>query len=108
MSTTGRPAGDVPHSPPLAQAAGAPDRCAVPRARPLTHLLYLHGFRSSPQSFKARAMGQWLAAQRPDVHWWCPQLPPSPREAMALVFGELARWPVERMAVMGKIGRAHV
>jgi predicted esterase YcpF (UPF0227 family) len=67
----------------------------------ISHLLYLHGFRSSPKSFKARFMADWLQRHRPDVHWWCPQLPPSPREAMDLVFGELARWPPERMAVMG-------
>ncbi|HET9822821.1 MAG TPA: YqiA/YcfP family alpha/beta fold hydrolase [Burkholderiaceae bacterium] len=66
-----------------------------------THLLYLHGFRSSPKSFKAQRMADWLARQRPGVRWWCPQLPPSPREAMDLVFAELARWPVEHMAVMG-------
>ena len=69
--------------------------------KPTTHLLYLHGFRSSPQSTKARLTAAWLAAHRPEVHWWCPQLPPSPREAMAQVFGELAGWPRERMAVVG-------
>ena len=42
-----------------------------------THLLYLHGFRSSPQSFKARRLCDWLALNRPEVHWWCPQLPAS-------------------------------
>ncbi|MBS1163544.1 MAG: hypothetical protein H6R03_1440 [Burkholderiaceae bacterium] len=51
----------------------------------MTHLLYLHGFRSSPSSFKAQRLQDWLAAHRPEVRWWCPQLPPSPREAMALV-----------------------
>jgi hypothetical protein len=66
-----------------------------------THLLYLHGFRSSPASFKARHMHGWLAAHRPQVHWWCPQLPPSPREAMALVGETLAAWPIDRMAVVG-------
>jgi predicted esterase YcpF (UPF0227 family) len=66
-----------------------------------SHLLYLHGFRSSPKSFKARLMADWLQRHRAEVHWWCPQLPPSPREAMELVFAELARWPVEHMAVMG-------
>jgi len=66
-----------------------------------THLLYLHGFRSSPKSFKARLMADWLARHRPDVTWWCPQLPPSPREGMDMVLAELARWPVEHMAVMG-------
>jgi predicted esterase YcpF (UPF0227 family) len=66
-----------------------------------THVLYLHGFRSSPLSAKARTMGTWMRAHRPEVRWWCPQLPPSPREAMALVFEQLASWPVERIAVVG-------
>lgn len=68
---------------------------------PPTHLLYLHGFRSSPQSFKARRLAAWLAQHRPDVTWWCPQLPPSPREAMALVQGGTAGWPAGSSAVLG-------
>jgi uncharacterized protein len=67
----------------------------------VTHLLYLHGFRSSPQSLKARMVADWLQRHRPDVRWWCPQLPPSPREAVNLLFDELGRWPAERLAVMG-------
>lgn len=67
----------------------------------ISHLLYLHGFRSSPKSAKARITGEWIAAHRPDVHWWCPQLPPSPREAMALVEQGVADWPRETMAVVG-------
>lgn len=66
-----------------------------------THLLYLHGFRSSPQSFKAQRMHAWMQAHRPDVVWWCPQLPPSPREAVDLVTQGTAAWPHERMAVVG-------
>ncbi len=66
-----------------------------------THLLYLHGFRSSPQSTKARRMAAWVREHRPDLHWWCPQLPPSPREAIALVERGLVQWPVEQMAVIG-------
>jgi len=66
-----------------------------------THLLYLHGFRSSPQSFKAQRLQGWLAAHRPHVHWWCPQLPPSPREAMALVRTGTDGWPQEGSAVLG-------
>ncbi len=69
--------------------------------QPLTHLLYLHGFRSSPQSLKARTMARHMAAQHPQVHWWCPQLPPSPREAMALVMEGIADWPCASMAVIG-------
>jgi hypothetical protein len=70
-------------------------------ARPLTHLLYLHGFRSSPQSTKARKVAAWMAVHRPDVAWWCPQLPPSPKAAMAEVLGTVDAWPESGMAVVG-------
>ena len=66
-----------------------------------THLLYLHGFRSSPRSFKAQRLQAWLAAHRPEVHWWCPQLPPSPRAAMALVRQGIEAWPAASSAVLG-------
>ncbi len=66
-----------------------------------THLLYLHGFRSSPRSAKARLVQQRMAAQHPDVTLWTPQLPPSPREAMTLVMQGIADWPRDRMAVIG-------
>jgi predicted esterase YcpF (UPF0227 family) len=68
---------------------------------PTTHLLYLHGFRSSPQSAKARQVAARVARDHPQVTWWCPQLPPSPREAMALVMDGIAAWPREAMAVVG-------
>ena len=68
---------------------------------PITHLLYLHGFRSSPQSAKARQTAAWVQANRPDVRWWCPQLPPSPREAMALLHEGIAGWRAERTGVIG-------
>jgi len=68
---------------------------------PLTHLLYLHGFRSSPLSTKARRVAQWLAENRPDVVWYCPQLPPSPAEAMRTVLAHVAGWPREGMGAIG-------
>lgn len=68
---------------------------------PTTHLLYLHGFRSSPQSAKARVMAAQMAARHPAVHWWCPQLPPSPCAAAALIAQGTADWPVDGMAVVG-------
>ncbi|MEI8170990.1 MAG: YqiA/YcfP family alpha/beta fold hydrolase [Rhodoferax sp.] len=67
----------------------------------LTHLLYLHGFRSSPQSAKARVMAQLMAEKHPDIHWWCPQLPPSPKEAMAMLTKGIQHWPRASMAVIG-------
>jgi predicted esterase YcpF (UPF0227 family) len=66
-----------------------------------THLLYLHGFRSSPRSFKAQRMAAWVRQHEPHVHWWCPQLPPSPRDAVRHVFDGIAAWPVDRTAVVG-------
>jgi predicted esterase YcpF (UPF0227 family) len=66
----------------------------------LSHLLYLHGFRSSPASAKAVRMAQWAATQ-PGLVFACPQLPPLPRDAMALVAALVAGWPAEGAAVIG-------
>jgi predicted esterase YcpF (UPF0227 family) len=68
---------------------------------PITHLLYLHGFRSSPQSTKARRVAAWIQAHRADIVWACPQLPASPRQAIERVADVTANWPRERMAVIG-------
>jgi predicted esterase YcpF (UPF0227 family) len=65
------------------------------------HLLYLHGFRSSPESMKARMTAAWVQQHRPDIEWWCPQLPPSPADAMALLWDRLAAWPATQSAVIG-------
>jgi predicted esterase YcpF (UPF0227 family) len=67
----------------------------------VTHVLYLHGFRSSPQSTKARQMATLMAERHPSVTWWCPQLPPSPQAAAALIAQGTADWPAQTMAVMG-------
>ncbi|MDR7305933.1 YqiA/YcfP family alpha/beta fold hydrolase [Rhodoferax saidenbachensis] len=72
-----------------------------PTNSPITHLLYLHGFRSSPQSTKARALAAHMATHHPQVHWWCPQLPPSPQAAMDVLLAGIATWPQETMAVVG-------
>jgi predicted esterase YcpF (UPF0227 family) len=69
--------------------------------KPITHLLYLHGFRSSPRSAKAQRMAAWVARHRTDLHWWCPQLPASPREALTQVLEGVAAWPRDAMAVIG-------
>jgi uncharacterized protein len=67
----------------------------------VTHLLYLHGFRSSPQSTKARQVAARVAERHPTVTWWCPQLPPSPKLAMQMVMQGIAAWPDASMAVIG-------
>ena len=68
---------------------------------PVTHLLYLHGFRSSPQSFKAQRMAARVKHRHPAVTWWYPQLPPSPKAAMEWVMDGIAAWPRGAMAVVG-------
>jgi len=70
-------------------------------ANPTTHVLYLHGFRSSPQSTKARQVAALMSTRFPNVTWWCPQLPPSPQAAAALIEAGTADWPAHSMAVIG-------
>ena len=53
------------------------------------YLLYLHGFRSSPRSFKARVVQEKLAQAGLEERLICPQLPASPKAAMDLAL-ELA------------------
>jgi predicted esterase YcpF (UPF0227 family) len=67
----------------------------------ITHLLYLHGFRSSPQSFKARWMADWVARYRPDLVWACPQLPPSPAAALDDIRALTRDWPAAASGVIG-------
>jgi predicted esterase YcpF (UPF0227 family) len=56
-------------------------------------LIYLHGFRSSPSSFKARMLGERMAALGRAADYACPALPVSPREAIELVEREFAPGP---------------
>jgi predicted esterase YcpF (UPF0227 family) len=48
------------------------------------HVLYLHGFRSSPRSFKARVVQERMTAAGRAGELICPQLPASPKAAMEL------------------------
>jgi uncharacterized protein len=50
---------------------------------------------------KAVKMAQRVQRAHPNVTWWCPALPPSPREAMALIRQGTTDWPRNRMAVVG-------
>ena len=46
-----------------------------------------------------------MAQEHPGVHWWCPQLPPSPKEAVALLMNGLTQWQcdagLQQLAVIG-------
>lgn len=71
----------------MSSLLGIPGSGGAPR------ILYLHGFRSSPKSFKAQWLAHRLRALGQDARWHCPQLPPSPREAMALIRGQFDLQP---------------
>jgi hypothetical protein len=64
------------------------------------HLLYLHGFRSSPKSFKARVVHQRMAELGHASKLICPQLPASPKAAMELVL-TLAGRHKDSLAIVG-------
>lgn len=67
-------------------------------------LLYLHGFRSSPESFKAQkclAYVEQLRKKGDRIEWYCPQLPASPKQAMAMVMAHMEHWQGHQMAVIG-------
>ena len=54
-------------------------------------ILYLHGFTSGPQSNKAQALGGRMRQRGLGERFVCPQLPASPREAIALATRLIAR-----------------
>jgi predicted esterase YcpF (UPF0227 family) len=64
-------------------------------------ILYLHGFRSSPLSMKARLTGERMAQLGRGDEFICPQLPASPRLAMELALGLVAGIAPERLTIVG-------
>lgn len=51
----------------------------------MASLLYIHGFLSFPMSAKAQSMQQWLKLHRPDIAYYCPQLPPYPKPCATIL-----------------------
>ena len=64
-------------------------------------ILYLHGFRSSPKSFKARVVGVRMLERGLSDELLCPQLPASPAAAMALALKLVDGVPADRLAIVG-------
>lgn len=64
-------------------------------------ILYLHGFRSSPLSFKARLIAERMRALGCGADYRCPQLPASPREAITLATRLAASTPPENLSLIG-------
>jgi len=64
-------------------------------------ILYLHGFRSSPRSFKARRLAGRLAVLGQINAWRCPQLPVSPYEAIRLAESIIGQTPASDLTLVG-------
>lgn len=52
-------------------------------------IVYLHGFLSSPLSFKAQQVKLWLEEHHPDIQYFCPMLPPYPEQAYRIIEQQL-------------------
>ncbi len=64
-------------------------------------ILYLHGFRSSPQSFKARLLDAYFLSLGEPERFHCPQLPVSPRAAMESARRICQSVPADALALIG-------
>ncbi len=67
-------------------------------------IVYLHGFKSSPNSYKARLTHQAVQALQNNGHeldWFCPQLPPSPKAAMTMVQAEINQRTWNKLSLIG-------
>lgn len=64
-------------------------------------ILYLHGFRSSPQSYKARHMAERMQALGRSAEFYCPQLPASPAQAIRLALDIVAECDPAQLSVIG-------
>jgi predicted esterase YcpF (UPF0227 family) len=64
-------------------------------------IVYLHGFRSSPNSRKATMLRDRLRALGLADAYACPALPASPRAAAQLALGIAGAMPADRIALIG-------
>lgn len=67
-------------------------------------IVYLHGFRSSPNSSKAQLTRDAIASlieKGKSIDWYCPQLPPSPEKAVALVQANIEAVNPKRISFIG-------
>lgn len=66
----------------------------------MSHLIYIHGFLSSPSSHKAIQVKQWLADNQPDIEYHCPFLTAYPgptRQSLESLIEDLLPAPVYLM-----------
>lgn len=64
-------------------------------------ILYLHGFRSSPKSMKARLVGVRMLEMGLDAELRCPQLPASPKAAIELALQLVEGVQPDQLSIVG-------
>jgi predicted esterase YcpF (UPF0227 family) len=64
-------------------------------------LLYIHGFLSSPQSYKAQQTQAWLAAIHPEIDYHCPHLSPYPAQTQQFLEKLVESFLPEPVYLMG-------
>ncbi|QWE23755.1 hypothetical protein FD977_05550 [Polynucleobacter sp. AP-Elch-400A-B2] len=70
----------------------------------VTLVVYLHGFRSSPNSTKAVMTGEAVRALSSAHHsyeWYCPQLPASPKASLEMVTKYIDQTKFDRIVIVG-------
>ncbi len=70
----------------------------------VTLVVYLHGFRSSPNSTKAVMTGEAVRALSSEDHsydWYCPQLLASPKQSLEMVIDHMDQFKVDRYVIVG-------
>jgi|SRR5690554_1488312 len=55
-------------------------------------LIYLHGFQSSTNSYKAQRVEAYLQQHQPTISYYCPQIPDVPTQAIAFLDALLAEF----------------
>jgi hypothetical protein len=64
-------------------------------------VLYIHGFLSSPSSSKAQQTKAWLAQNKPETTFLCPQLSSYPHEAKAQLLSCIEPYTASELCVIG-------
>jgi predicted esterase YcpF (UPF0227 family) len=67
----------------------------------MASLLYIHGFLSSPLSYKAQQTQAWLATKYPEIDYYCPQLSPYPQQTQLLLEGLVESLLAQPVYLMG-------
>ncbi len=64
-------------------------------------ILYLHGFRSSPRSYKATLIKKRISLIEKEVAFFCPQLPPSPHKSVEMILKIIEKFKGNFFSIIG-------